>query len=100
MLLPLCHRLIVWLVIGGAYRFSGFQRGDDWIDDVAEEEDVDKPALQEMKIGDRFSTLQRIYMDVSKNEGIPKWMVKIMENPMKIHDLGGPPLFLETPIYR
>ncbi len=28
----------------------------------------------------------------------PKWMVKIMENPIKIDDLGGPPLFLETPI--
>ncbi len=28
----------------------------------------------------------------------PKWMVKIMENPIQIHDLGGPPLFLETPI--
>ena len=26
----------------------------------------------------------------------PKWMVKIMENPIKIHDLGVP-LFLETP---
>ena len=23
----------------------------------------------------------------------------IMENPIKIDDLGGPPLFLETPIY-
>ena len=22
-----------------------------------------------------------------------------MENPIKIHDLGGPPLFLETPIF-
>ena len=32
-------------------------------------------------------------------ENPPKWMVKIMENPMEIHDLGGPPLFLETPIY-
>ena len=28
----------------------------------------------------------------------PKWMVKIMENPIKIHDLGVT-LFLETPIY-
>ena len=28
----------------------------------------------------------------------PKWMVKIMENPMKVDDLGGPPLFSETPI--
>ena len=29
----------------------------------------------------------------------PKWMVKIMENPIKLDDLGGPPLFLETSIY-
>ena len=28
----------------------------------------------------------------------PKWMVKIMENPIKIHDLGVPQ-FLETPIW-
>ena len=39
------------------------------------------------------------YMGVSKNRGKPpKWMVKIMENPIKIDDLGVP-LFLETPIY-
>ena len=40
------------------------------------------------------------HMGVSKNRGIlpPKWMVKIMENPIKMDDLGGPPLFLETPI--
>ena len=37
-------------------------------------------------------------MGVSKNRGIPKWMVKIMENPIKMDDLGVP-LFLETPIY-
>ena len=30
------------------------------------------------------------------HENPPKWMVKIMENPMKIDDLGVP-LFLETP---
>ena len=35
-------------------------------------------------------------MGVSKNTGIPKWMVKIMENPIKMDDLGVP-LFLETP---
>ena len=30
------------------------------------------------------------YMDVSKNRGgPPKWMVKIMENPIKMDDLGG-----------
>ena len=29
----------------------------------------------------------------------PKWMVKIMKKPIKIGDLGGPPLFLETSIY-
>ena len=28
-------------------------------------------------------------MGVSKNSGTPKWMVKIMENPIKIDDLGG-----------
>ena len=31
-----------------------------------------------------------VYMDVSKNRGTPKWMVKIMENPIKMD---------ETPIY-
>ena len=29
----------------------------------------------------------------------PKWMVYFMENPIKIHDLGGFPIFLETPIF-
>ena len=40
------------------------------------------------------------HVDVSKNRGIlpPKWMVKIMENPIKMDDLGLP-LFLETPMY-
>ena len=37
-------------------------------------------------------------MDASKNRGTPKWMVKIMENPIKMDDLGVP-LFLETPIF-
>ena len=37
-------------------------------------------------------------MGVSKNRGTPKWMVKIMENPTKMDDLGVP-LFLETPKY-
>ena len=38
-------------------------------------------------------------MGVSKNRGgPPKWMVKIMENPIEIDDLGVP-LFLQTPIY-
>jgi len=32
-----------------------------------------------------------------RNRGIPKWMVKIMENPIKMDDLGVS-LFLETPI--
>ena len=36
-------------------------------------------------------------MGVSKNRGEPpKWMVKIMENPIKMDNLGVP-LFLETP---
>ena len=38
-------------------------------------------------------------MGVSKNRGgPPKWMVNIMENPIKMDDLGVP-LFLETPMY-
>ena len=37
------------------------------------------------------------YMGVSKNKGTPKWMVKIMEIPIKMDDLGVP-LFLETPM--
>ena len=36
-------------------------------------------------------------MDVSKNNGTAKWMVKIMETPIKMDDLGVP-LFLETPM--
>ena len=36
-------------------------------------------------------------MGVSKNRGIPKWMVYFMENPIKMDDLGVP-LFLETPM--
>ncbi len=35
-----------------------------------------------------FTSWDGVYMDVSKNNGTPKWMVKIMENPIKIHDLG------------
>ena len=38
-------------------------------------------------------------MGVSKNRGTPKCMVKIMENPMKMDDLGVP-LFSETSIYQ
>ena len=30
-------------------------------------------------------------MGVSKNNGTPKWMVKIMEKPIKMDDLGGKP---------
>ena len=42
-----------------------------------------------------FSTVDLVkcilYMGVSKNRGTPKWMVKIMENPTKMDDLGVPP---------
>ena len=38
-----------------------------------------------------------IYKGVSKNRGTPKWMVKILENPIKMDDLGVR-LFSETPI--
>ena len=36
-----------------------------------------------------------IYLGVSKNNGTPKWMVKKMESPIKMDDLGVPQ-FLET----
>ena len=41
-----------------------------------------------------------MYMDVEPKIEVytPKWMVKIMEHPIKMDDLGVP-LFLETPIY-
>ena len=32
-------------------------------------------------------------MGVSKNSGTPKWMVKILENPIKMDDLGGTLIF-------
>ena len=38
-------------------------------------------------------------MGVSKNKGTPQWIVKIMETPIKIHDLGGFPPILETPFW-
>ena len=33
-----------------------------------------------------------------ENNGTPKWMVKIMESPIKIHYLGGLSIFLEAPM--
>ena len=41
-----------------------------------------------------FCILNKNHLGVSKNNDTPKWMVKIMENPIKMDDLGGPPLFL------
>ena len=42
---------------------------------------------------------QILYGCQPKNRGFPpKWMVKIIENPIKMDDLGGFPIFLETPI--
>ena len=36
-------------------------------------------------------------MGVSKNRGTPKWMVKIMENPIEMDDLGSHPYFRKHP---
>ena len=47
----------------------------------------------------RLGKFKILHMGVSKNSGTPKWMVKIMEIPIKIDDLGVP-LFSETPTYR
>ena len=40
----------------------------------------------------------KLQMGVSENRGTPKWMVKILENPIKMDDLGVP-LFSETSKY-
>ena len=42
------------------------------------------------------SMLYRDYLGVSENGGTPKWMVKIMENPIKMDDLGGTLTFGNT----
>ena len=36
-------------------------------------------------------------MDVSKNRGTPKWMVKIREHPIRIDDLGIPLFLVQHP---
>ena len=47
--------------------------------------------------GEIYHHINRSYMGVSKNNGIPKWMV-YNGKLIKMDDLGVP-LFLETPIY-
>ena len=51
-------------------------------------------------IGEQKAYIQvQTDMAVSKNRGTPKWMVKIMENPIRMDDLGGfPIIFGLTPI--
>ncbi len=65
------------------------------------------PRMQswEVKLGARlmlnfFLPKKKTHGCWTKNRGIlpPKWMGKIMENPIKMDDLGVP-LFLETPTY-
>ena len=46
----------------------------------------------------RFFT--KVYMGVSKNRGPPEWMVKIMENPIKMDDLGGKPHYFRKHPYK
>ena len=38
-----------------------------------------------------------IHMGVSKNRDTPNWMVKIMENPIKLDDLGGKSTIFRNP---
>ena len=49
-----------------------------------------------ISLGGESSWSCDLNLDVSKNNGTPKWMIKNMENPIKMDDLGVP-LFLETP---
>ena len=39
-----------------------------------------------------------LHMGVSKTRDTPKWMVKIMENPIKMDDFGGTIIFGNTHI--
>ena len=55
------------------------------------------PGLKPENQWNEKDSFWRTYMGVSTNRGTPKWMVKKMENPIKMDDLGVP-LFLETPI--
>ena len=57
------------------------------------------PKIAENKVQEtlHFRYLKFLVNTLSKNRGTPKWMVKIMENPTRMDDLGVP-LFLETPM--
>ena len=51
----------------------------------------DQKRMSESKVKKTGLIFARIHLGVSKNRGTPKWMVKIMENPIKMDDLGGKP---------
>ena len=59
---------------------------------------IEKDIPREASKGDRDVHLGHLGVNPKIGGKPPKWMVKIMENPIKMDDLGVP-LFLETPIY-
>ena len=97
--LPKCSIYVLWskvailgMVIHPTFNrnpYNGYINPYYWVDD--------HPLLW----GNNGSLDPSTYGCQPKNRGIlpPKWMVKIMKNPIKMDDLGGPPLFLETPIW-
>ena len=52
-----------------------------------------------LKVIENLGFMISIWVETQKKTGSPKWMVKIMENPIKMDDLRGFPIaiFLETP---
>ena len=46
------------------------------------------PLYQTTNQGFVMASYWYLHMGVSKNTGTPKWMVKIMKNPIKMDDLG------------
>ena len=55
---------------------------------------MDGPFKVEQVTFNSIRDQKKKHMDVSKNRGkTPKWMVKIMENPIKMDDFGGTIIF-------
>ena len=84
------HGFVPWFLVSADWWCLNIQfPSADWWDCQADS----IPQQNDPSLSDWFRKFR--YMGVSKNRGTPKCMVKIMEDPIKIDDLGVP-LFSET----